>query len=409
MTQDILRRGYGWFRAVLRGFRLIRIRGSSLVPGVSVYPRVDRNRWYAKVRDPKTLKWRGIPTPFRLDAPAAKRNALVWAADRDRLGSENIKLAKSEMWERWVTVWLHQAFGYNRNTLIRYTTAWAHLFEFLEEHEIRLPRELLYRHAFEYMAWRTKQVRRRGTTINHNTALTEAKVMSRIMEEARRREYITANPWMRLGIRRQNVRHAPPMTAAEIARARSILLKEEGSLPITKRWKTLSFEIALLQAVRLMETAVPMARVHLDVRTKKGLNLDRITFEVKGSNAKKRTKTLPINPELRPWLLELCRAGAEWTCVFPVSKDGVSLAAIEWWRWRQQHDFSHVTFHSTRSTAATQLHRNGVSLQKAKEILGHHSDAVHQGYLHLTAEDLEDAMNQLSFAKPAKGKTPDGR
>lgn len=376
---------------------------------MSVYPRKDRNRWYAKVRDPKTLTWRGIPTPFRLGAPTAKRDALMWAAARDVLGRENIKLAKAEMWEKWVTSWLHQAFGYNRNTLVRYTTAWAHLFEFLEEHSIRLPRDLLYRHAFEYIAWRTKQVRRRGTTINHNTALTEAKVMSRILEEARRREYVVANPWMRLGIRRQNVRHAPPMSDEEIQRAREILLEEEGALPITERWKTLSFEIALQQAVRLTETAVAMARVHLDERTKPGLNLDRITFEVKGAKGEKRTKTLPVNPGLRPLLLALRAAQAEWTCVFPVSKKSVPLAAIEWWRWRQAHGFSHLRFHSTRSSAATQLHRKGVSLQKAKEILGHKSDAVHQAYLHLTAEDLEDAMSQLSFAKPAKLKTPDGR
>ena len=361
----------------------------------SVYERADRAYFYAKIRDAKTLKWRGVRTPFRKDSHAGKRNALLWAAERDRIGRESIKLARSELWEAWVTPWLHQAFGYNRHTQIRYATAWAHLFEFLVAHEIRLPRELLYRHAFEYMTWRTTQLRWCGKTINHNTALTETKVMSRIMEEARRREFVQANPWMRLGIRRQNVTHAKPMSQHEIDRVRALLRQEEGSRPITERWMTVSFEVALLQAVRLSETAVPMGRVHLDERTTEKVNLDRITFEVKGARGQRRTKTLPVNPALRPLLLALRAAGAQATCELP------QMAAKLWWAFRQRHGLEHLRFHSTRSTAATELANQGVPQQKAKEILGHKSDAVHQAYLHFDAGDLADAMSRLAFSKSA--------
>lgn len=362
---------------------------------------------YAKIRDARSLQWRAVKTPFKRDSPAARRNALVWANEQDRVGKASIKLTRHFGWS-WVFAWLGQAFAYNRNTMVRYETCWAHLNEFLVEHGIRSPAELLYKHASEYMVWRTTQVRRRGTTINHNTALTEAKVMSRILQEARRRELIQANPWAQLGIRRKNVRHAPAMTQAEIDAWRAALVKEEGALPIEQRWMTVCFEIALLQTVRLSATEVPMSRVHLDERTGPGLNLDRITFEEKGRNGVKKIKTLPVNPGLRPMLLALRAAGAGWTCVFPRSKRGLSLAGIAWWKFRVRHEMGHLRFHSTRSTGATEMARRGVSKQKAMEVMGQKSDAVHFAYLHLTADDVADAIGVLDFGKPGGSENPGG-
>lgn len=364
----------------------------------SVYERDDREFLYAKIRDPKTLKWRGVRTPFRKDSPAAKRNALVWAAERDNLGKENIKLARAESFAAWVVPWLQQHFGYNVRTLNRYLTAWAHLFEFLVERRILLPRELGYNHASDYLQWRTTQKRRRGTTINHNTALTEMKIMSRILMEARRRELIQANPWAQLGIRRQNVRHTPAMTAEEIAHTRTALAELEGKLPLPQRWMTLSFEIALHQGVRLSETAVPMERVHLDPRTNPatGVNLDRITFLTKGKNGVPRVRPMPLHPDLRGLLLELRAAGATSTCQLP------PMAAKIWWQFRQKHGLGHLRFHSTRSTLATELARRNVPLQKAKEILGHKSEAVHLAYLHLSAADVADELGAIRFSTPGK-------
>lgn len=333
----------------------------------------------------------------------------MWANERDQVGKASIKLTRHFGWS-WVFAWLGQQFAYNRVTMVRYQTAWAHLNEFVVEHGIRSPAELLYKHATEYIGWRTKQVRRRGTTINHNTALTEAKVMSRILQEARRREFIQANPWAQLGIRRKAVRHTPAASMEEIDRWRAALAEEEGRLPVTQRWMTVCFEMALLQGVRLGATQVAMSRVHLDERTGPGLNLDRITFEEKGRNGVKKTKTLPVNPALRPLLLELRAAGAEWTCVLPVWRgaSGSSAAGKVLWQFRQRHGLGHLRFHSTRATVATELARRGVTLQKAMEILGHKSVAVTQAYLHLTAEDVADDIAVLNFYTPGRGGNPGG-
>lgn len=381
----------------------------------SIYERPGRDFLYAKIRDPKTLAWRGIRTPFRKDSPAARRNALVWAGERDAIGKENIKLARSEAFVTWVVPWLRQHYGYNALTLSRYLTSWAHLFEWLTDHEIILPRDLLYKHAAEYLTWRTSQTRHRGTPINHNTALVEMKVMSRILAEARRREFIVANPWAQLGISRQGVRHTPAMNRDEIEQIRAALLKREGGLPITKRWMTVSFEIALHEGVRLSATCVPLERVHLDPRTDlaRGVNLDRMTFFSKGRNGVVKVQALPIHPALRGLLLELRAAGAAATCVLP------KMAAKEWWKFRRDEGLAHLRFHSTRATLATEMARHNVPLQKAKEILGHTSEAVHLAYLHLNAADVADELGAMNFSTPSRpenqgdpspsGKTPRGR
>lgn len=367
----------------------------------SVYERTDRAYIYAKIRDPKSGKWRGIPTPFRKTSPAAKRNALLWAAERDRVGAETKKLARRERWSMWVMPWLKQVFGYNRNTLVRYATAWAHLNEFIEDRAIPVPRELTYAHGHEYVTWRTAQVRRRGTAINHNTALTEARVMSRIMAEAMLRGYADANPWIRLGIRRQNVRHTQDMTQHEIEVIRAELRRREGSLPLPQRWMTISFEIALHHGVRLAATAVPMERIHIDARTDpaRRVNLDRITFFEKGRHGKPKIKTLPVNPLLRPMLLALRAAGAKSTLQLP------QMAAKEWWQLRDDLGLKHLRFHSTRATVTTQLPRNGVPMQKAMEIVGHTNEAVHLAYLHLTAGDVADEVAGLNFGAPSTLET----
>lgn len=364
----------------------------------SIYERPGRDYLYAKIRDAKTLKWRGVRTPFRKDSPAGRRNALMWAGERDALGKENIKLARSEAFVTWVVPWLRQHYGYNAHTLSRYVTSWAHLFEWLTERQIVLPRDLLYKHAAEYLTWRTSQTRHRGTAINHNTALVEMKVMSRILAEARRREFIVANPWAQLGISRQGVRHTPAMTREEIEQIRAALLRREGGLPIVERWMTVSFEIALHEGVRLSATSVPMERVHLDARTdlKRGVNLDRITFFSKGRNGVVKVQALPVHPALRGLLLALRAAGAGATCVLP------KMAAKEWWKFRRDEGLAHLRFHSTRATLATEMARQNVPLQKAKEILGHTSEAVHLAYLHLSAADVADELGAMDFSTPSR-------
>src|SRR5688500_12991936 len=102
----------------------------------SVFERDDSPYYCAKIRDPATLKWRTVKTPFRKDDPAGKRNALMWADSKDRLGKAGRKLVPTETWSRWVEPWLEVTYAYNARTLKRYLGAWTLLNQFLVEHEV---------------------------------------------------------------------------------------------------------------------------------------------------------------------------------------------------------------------------------------------------------------------------------
>lgn len=338
-------------------------------------------------------------TPFRHDDPAGKRKALMWAAERDSIGSEDRKLMVREAWSLWALPWLEKHFAYNRSTLSRYKNAWSAWMEFLDLKEIRVPRELQYRHAGEYVTWRKQQRRRRGSLINHNTAVTEVKVMSRIMREAHQSGFCESNPFYQLGLKRENVRHAPEMTDDEVAEVEHHLPAYVAENPKARGWMPACFQIAKYHGVRLAETRVAMDEVHLDPRTRDGDNHDRITFTCKGRNGVAKIHAVPLHPELRPLMAELKRSGAKVTCEVP------RMAAKEWWSFRRRYGLAHTTFHSTRTMVASKMARANVSIQKAKEYLAHASETIHLSYLRLNARDVADVSAAISYAKPSKRGT----
>jgi integrase len=338
----------------------------------SVYARTDSPYYWARFPGKKPFK-----TPFRKDQASGKRHAMVWVGDQAKLAGETRRSARHEHWEEWVPTWLKVTIT-NPKTAQRYGSAWVALYQYLTENKLRTPREMAYRHAGEYMAWRTQQKRRRGTTINHNTAILELKVLSRIMREAHRREYCAANPFYQMGLKRQNVKHAPEMSDAEIQKVLEKLPEYILERPHCS-WMLPCFRIAIYHGVRLSETSVPMERVDLARGT--------ISFDCKGG----KINTVPIHPELLPMLRE---TKGTHTCVLP------RMAAKEWWNFRQRYGLEHTTFHSTRTVVASKMARANVPIQKAKAYLAHASETIHLAYLRLNAHDLEDVASSISFATP---------
>lgn len=354
----------------------------------TLYARKDSPFWYARIWDAQKAGWLSVKTPARQDDPAGKRNALQWATAKEQVEKADRPLLKAESWGVWVVPWLQRNFEYNKRTLKRYEEAWSAVHSFLDEHQIPTPRHWKYADAGRYMDWRKQQRRRRGTFINHNTALTELKIFSRIMQEAVRRDFCSGNPLFRLGIRRQNVKHTARMTEDEIA----LIRRELATRP---SWMSRCFEIALHHGCRLSETQVPLERVWLDPRTTPGAIFDRITFHCKGRNGEKKVLTVPLNPALRPLMQQLKAAKEKSTCVLP------RMAAKEWWKFRQKVGVPHLRFHSTRATVASLLAEQGVPQQVAMEILAHASETVHRAYLTLDARPVGDAVRKIAYGPDA--------
>src|SRR5882724_7658360 len=106
------------------------------------------------------------------------------------------------------------------------------------------------------MAWRTSQVKRLSKRHpSHNTALSELRLLGRVMREAVRRGFITSSPVERMGIKKQKPREKAEMADSDIATIRQSLAEKEGHLPLPERWMTISFEIALHQGCRVSETS----------------------------------------------------------------------------------------------------------------------------------------------------------
>jgi len=55
-------------------------------------------------------------------------------------------------------------------------------------------------------------------------------------------------------------------------------------------------------------------------------------------------------------------------------------------------------FHSLRHTFCTWLVESGVPLAHVQQIVGHSSITVTEGYSHLTANNLQTAVNKISIS-----------
>lgn len=339
----------------------------------TLFDRKDSPYWWAKVWNIKARGWRAVRTDYRKDDPTGKRKALMYANALDRTARADRPLVKAESWYVWVPGFLARNYAYNAKTLQRYETAWSHVSLFLTERDVSIPRRIAYHHAADYMKWRTAQKRHCGKPVNPNTAITEIKVLSRIMREAHQLGYCESNPLYHLGLKRTNVKEKPELRREEIEKIFTELEKRP-------EWMQVSFKIALCQGCRLSETQVELSDITESV----------ITFHGKGRNGEKHIFTTALNPELIPLIRSLKSRGLKYTCVLP------SMAAKEWHFFFKEIGLPHVSFHSTRVTVITRMARGGVTQQKAMRFVGHASATVHRIYQRLQASDVADVAQMLS-------------
>lgn len=299
--------------------------------------------------------------------------------------------AEARGWE-WVEPWLRLKYRKQHKTRANSLNWWSWLFAFLEERGIAGPRALDRTGAMDYIEWRMGQVKRSGKKPGYNSALQELKMLGRVMREAIHRGLATSNPCERLGLEKEKAPEKPEMTDAEIAQIRSKLAGIEGHLPLTERWMSVSFEIALHQGCREQETQIPIDRIDWAAGT--------IRFHAKRAEV----YTVPIHPGLRPLLEQLRGAGARTTCTLP------PMASRHWTRFfkgraeRSEPAFlGHLCFHCSRVTVVTRLARAGVPLQQAMAYVHHANELIHRVYQRLRPADVTGCHAALAFPESATG------
>lgn len=306
--------------------------------------------------------------------------AKMKAKDADAIGRSG-----NGSWDQWVEDWISSKMPEDRQVLSRKTSIqhWRFVRAFLGARGVDAPNGVSYNLTIEYFEWR-KLHKRLPSRPKVQTAAIEVALLRRVMHEAVRRGFCHTNPIAHLEVVRPSPREKPEMNPEEEAVIRQELAKREGELPLTQRWMTVSFEIAIRHGWRIAETCFPLSRINFSKWT--------ILVHQKGD----RWRTVPVHTELRPMFSELRRLGAKVSCVFP---DGSTQRASQQWSFLLHGSprpkdklpgiLPHLCFHCCRVTVISRMARAGIPERLIMEWVGHASTAVHRIYQRVRFDDLD--------------------
>ncbi|PYJ09623.1 MAG: hypothetical protein DMF06_09325 [Verrucomicrobia bacterium] len=337
----------------------------------SYYPRPGSPFYWIRFQKPDGT-WGGKSSGVRRAADGSLRKvkqAVAQETMREHTFSEQ---TQSNRFDAWVPKFLSRKYA-NEKTLIRYQAGWSAISTFLTHRAVIAPAQVTYQLCTEYPAFRTNPPKELMKARSHNTALTELKVFSAIMQEAVRRGYIPANPAIRLGLRRHAPKQKPEITAAEQATI-------EKALKSRDEWMRDCWLVAMLQGCRLTETAVPLREIDLKAGT--------ITFRGKGN----RQHCAPLHADLRPLVRRAIKQKRATLVLLP------KYAAKAWFRFFRQIKLKHLCFHSTRVTVVTRLARAHHPIYLTKAYVGHGSDTIHAIYQRLSPTDVRHLGAALAAA-----------
>lgn len=313
-------------------------------------------------------------TGLRADNPNDTAKAKSLRAELEAKEHHREPVVNSEGWDLWVPKYLERHCE-SKGTLRRYSSSWKWLSLWLQMQRLHSPRAIRYRHALDYIDWRTTFKKKSGKAAGRNTAIMEVKLLAMIMGEAVRLEYADANPLVSLKLRQDKAAKKPEMTDKEIGAIRKALKTEP-------EWMRTAFEISLHTGCRLRETRLPLGC--LDFAENK------ITFP-SPKGGEDRAFSIPMPSALRPLLERISKRKQEFTHDFPFQPSR---------RWQQffvKIKKPHLTFHCLRVTYVNRLRRAGVPREAAMRLVNHSSELVHQIYQRERVDDVAQWRDAVQF------------
>jgi integrase len=326
------------------------------------------------------VSWRGEDgrrhrksTGIRKDAPEAARLVAAELARLRKVEAASPLDATPGAFQRWVPRWLARLE--NEHTRTRYTNAWNALIPFLESRQLRHPGGVRYRHAREWMDWRTGD---QGGGRAWNTAIVELRVLAAIMQEAVRREFVGANPLQKLGLKRRAGKVKPEISADEEKVIVAECIRRSGG---TDAWMGRAFLVAMRHGCRLSETDVPLA----DVDTVRST----IYF---GKTKGRKVRVTGAHPDVVALAKRRKKEKATTLVGLPSTCPGKRFLMM-----LRSIGLPHLCFHCTRVTVVTRLARAGVPLSQAMEFVGHGSSEVHAIYRRYQPSDFSAALAAVTM------------
>ncbi len=161
------------------------------------------------------------------------------------------------------------------------------------------------------------------------------------------------------------------------------------------------FGICLYTGTRIAEACALHTR---DAYRTSGEVRQRVTIRKQTTKGKAETRSVPVCNELRA-LLEAYSSNkallfpGRWGRghIHPDSADKILRAALD------AVDIDGASSHSFRRTCLTKMHLANVPTKVIKKISGHKTLAALDRYLEVSDQDLQDAVNKLTFTTPKFG------
>jgi integrase len=333
------------------------------------YKRPDSPFHWVRFQKPDGT-WGAKSTGIRIDSEGALRKVKQCVAEHQIRERDMDGLGGTHRFDVWVPSFLKRHCA-SPKTLTRYMNAWSALSTYLQHRGVISPTQVTYQLCTDYPAFRTKPPKDLMRARSHNTALTELKVLSCVMQEAVRNSLIPANPCLKLGFKRTPPKQKPEITDDEVAQIDTALASRD-------EWMRDCWLVAMRQGCRLSETAVPLSRIDEKTQT--------VSFHTKGG----RTHTAPLHDDLRPLVAKAREQKRKTLVELP------DYPAKKWHQFFRRIGLPHLSFHSTRVTVATKLARAGFPIYQTKASIGHASDTVHRIYQRLTPVDVRSLGAVLS-------------
>ena len=356
----------------------------------TIYRRPKSKFLWIKFRDPVSNKLRQESTGLIAADRIHRQRARELAAEKTFLESKTPRSTSTHRWDQWVPVFLQQRHAMSPITLVRKSSAWRQLSEYLTESEVHSPQQITRQHCLDFVPWREGKGHLnsdKGRVISRNTVLMELKCLSSVLQEAVRRQWIAANVCHRLELQRELPREKSELNdeqirliRAEIQRRRKKASDDQEKL--NAEFLDVSFEIAIAQGCRMAETWLPLSAVNLPEM--------EITFLAKGRNR----YVAPINPGLVPLFKRLIKEKRSHTYTRP------RMPSLVWFKFfdrlrRTRPDLANASFHSTRVTVVSRAERAGVPEKVAMVLVGHSSTTVHRVYRKIKKKELSAVWTAL--------------
>jgi len=363
----------------------------------SIY--VKQGKYWLKYLDPIEGRWKDKPTPLRFPADARKARQLKLETTAGELKHKTHKVRYEERWNAWVPDYLRSRYASGK-TYDRYSNSWTHLGGFLEEKGITVPAAWKAEHNAQYVTWKEDQ------GYSREVAIWDLGALAMLMNEAKRREFISAHKVSKSRIKRGDKAEKPALTDTQIAVLRTALAEavaDPRNVTSKNSWANLSlaFEIALHTGCRLAETSIPFNRINLERET--------ITFLPKGGKDAMFTAPI-IFPTFKIWLIAIMdqrrRDDHSTTC------DISSAASRDFGRLCRKLGLKgpngeKVTFHCLRVTFVTRAFEAGLSGEIVRKLVNHSDVIVNRLYQRFSIEGLQALGAKLNLPVVMNPGQPD--